>query len=49
MIFHGGYKEVRLPEILKGRYAKDFGVGFYCTELQEQAVRWARRFDILLL
>ncbi len=45
MIFHGGYNEVRLPEIIIGRYAKDFGVGFYCTEIQEQAVRWARRFD----
>lgn len=45
MIYHGGYKEVLLPEIFKGKYAKDFGVGFYCTELQEQAVRWARRFD----
>jgi len=45
MIFHGGYKEVHLPEIIKGQYAKDFGVGFYCTEMQEQAVRWARRFD----
>ena len=45
MIFHGGFKEVRLPEIIKGKYAKDFGTGFYCTELQEQAVRWARRFD----
>lgn len=45
MIFHGGYKEVRLPEIIKGKYAKDFGSGFYCTELKEQAIRWARRFD----
>jgi len=45
MIFHGGYTEIRLPEIINGRYAKDFGVGFYCTELKEQAVRWARRFD----
>ena len=45
MIFHGGYKEIRLPEIIKGRYAKDFGAGFYCTELKEQAIRWARRFD----
>jgi hypothetical protein len=45
MIYHGGYKEVCLPEIVKGRYAKDFGVGFYCTELKEQSVRWAKRFD----
>ena len=45
MIYHGGYNEVCLPEIIRGRYAKDFGVGFYCTELQVQAVRWAKRFD----
>lgn len=45
MIFHGGYNEVRLPHIIKGKYAKDFGTGFYCTELQEQAVRWAKRYD----
>jgi len=45
MIFHGGSIEIILPEIIKGRYAKDFGVGFYCTEMQEQAIRWAKRFD----
>lgn len=45
MIFHGGYKEIILPEIVKGKYAKDFGAGFYCTELHEQAVRWAKRYD----
>lgn len=45
MIFHGGYSEIRLPKIIKGQYAKDFGTGFYCTELKEQAIRWARRFD----
>ena len=45
MIYHGGYNEVCLPEIIRGRYAKDFGAGFYCTELHLQAVRWAKRFD----
>jgi len=30
---------------LKRNFAKDFGTGFYCTELEEQAVRWARRYD----
>ncbi len=45
MIFHGGFNEVRLPEIIVGKYAKDFGSGFYCTELQEQAVRWAKRYE----
>lgn len=45
MIYHGGFNEVSLPEIVKGRYAKDFGVGFYCTELHQQAIRWAKRYD----
>lgn len=45
MIYHGSYIEVQLPEIIKGKYAKDFGTGFYCTEIHEQAIRWAKRFD----
>ena len=45
MIFHGGYNEIRLPKIIKGKYAKDFGTGFYCTEFREQAIRWSKRFE----
>ena len=45
-IYHGGYCPVETPGIIEGRYAKDFGTGFYCTELKEQAVRWARRYDV---
>ncbi|MBF0648743.1 DUF3990 domain-containing protein [Dysgonomonas sp. GY75] len=44
-VYHGGYCLIKTPEIITGRYAKDFGTGFYCTELKEQAVRWARRYD----
>ncbi|WP_291529635.1 DUF3990 domain-containing protein [Bacteroides sp. UBA939] len=44
-IYHGEYCPVETPEIIEGRYAKDFGVGFYCTELKEQAVRWAKRYE----
>ena len=44
-VFHGGYFIIKNPEIRKGKYAKDFGSGFYCTELKEQAVRWAKRYD----
>lgn len=44
-IYHGGYNSIENPEIRIGKYAKDFGAGFYCTELKEQAVRWARRYD----
>ena len=45
MIYHGGYKEIRVPKIIKGKYAKDFGPGFYGTEMMLQAIRWAKRFD----
>ena len=44
-VYHGGYCPIEIPEIIIGKYAKDFGAGFYCTELKEQAIRWARRYD----
>lgn len=43
-VYHGSYMEVRHPEIIRGRYTKDFGTGFYCTVIKEQAERWARRY-----
>ena len=36
---------VEIPEIRKGRNTKDFGDGFYCTIIKEQAQRWARRYN----
>ena len=33
------------PEIRKGRNTKDFGTGFYCTIIKEQAQRWAKRYN----
>jgi hypothetical protein len=44
-IYHGGYCPIEHPKIMKRGYAKDFGTGFYCTGLREQAVRWAKRYD----
>ena len=44
-VYHGGYQAVEKPEIRKGRNTKDFGTGFYCTIIKEQAQRWARRYD----
>lgn len=41
--FHGGPLEIRDPKIILGRFTKDFGPGFYCTIIREQAIRWARR------
>ena len=45
LVYHSSYEEVQKPEIRTARNTKDFGVGFYCTVIKEQAERWARRFD----
>ena len=44
-VYHGGYKTVEHPEIRIGRNTKDFGSGFYCTIIKEQAQRWAKRYE----
>lgn len=44
-VYHGGYQKVEKPEISKGKNTKDFGTGFYCTIIKEQAQRWAKRYD----
>ena len=44
-LYHGSYTKVEEPRVLKGRYTKDFGTGFYCTVLKQQAERWAGKFD----
>ena len=36
---------VKKPKIFKSKFPKDFGEGFYCTELEQQAARWASRYD----
>ncbi len=45
IVYHGGYEPVSDPEIRIGRNTKDFGAGFYCTIIKEQAERWARRYN----
>lgn len=44
-VYHGSYTTVENPSIIKGKNTKDFGTGFYCTVIREQAERWARRYD----
>lgn len=44
-LYHGSYTKIETPRIIKGRYSKDFGVGFYCTQLKQQAERWAGKYD----
>ena len=44
-LYHGSYTTVSSPQIIIGRYTKDFGVGFYCTRFRKQAERWAGKYD----
>ena len=44
-VYHGSYTTIINPRIIKGRNTKDFGPGFYCTVIREQAERWAKRYD----
>lgn len=44
-VYHGSYTAVNVPRIIKGKNTKDFGTGFYCTIIREQAERWAKRYD----
>lgn len=41
IIYHGSNVVVPVPKILINGYYKDFGYGFYCTNLERQAKRWA--------
>ena len=45
IVYHGSYCKVENPEIKQGKFSKDFGEGFYCTILEEQAIKWARKYD----
>ena len=44
-VYHGSYTSVQQPQIIIGRNTKDFGPGFYCTIIREQAERWAKRYS----
>lgn len=44
-VYHGDYMAVEKPEIITNKNTKDFGKGFYCTIIKEQAQRWAKRYD----
>lgn len=43
-IYHGSTVIVKQPEIRIEKYNKDFYFGFYCTLMEQQAIRWATRF-----
>lgn len=40
-IYHGSNTIVEKPKILTNGFYKDFGYGFYCTNIEKQAKRWA--------
>ncbi len=40
-VYHGSNVEVAKPRILQNGFYKDFGYGFYCTDIEKQAKRWA--------
>lgn len=42
LIYHGSYMEVNNPEIRKPNRNHDFGVGFYATTNEEQAVKYSK-------
>lgn len=44
MVYHGYYMEVSRPDLLYSRKKLDFGVGFYVTPLEEQAVNWCKQY-----
>ncbi|MDF2612352.1 MAG: hypothetical protein K0S71_138 [Clostridia bacterium] len=45
VVYHGSYTRVKEPYVKSGQYTKDFGNGFYCTIIKEQAERWAKRYN----
>ncbi len=44
-VHHGSYVEIKEPKVIKSKFTKDFGTGFYCTIIREQAERWAKRYS----
>lgn len=42
-LYHGSNTEIDTIDLTKGRPFKDFGQGFYLTELKEQAIKMSSR------
>ena len=43
ILYHGGTDIVKEPRIIFNEYGRDFGFGFYTTDIYEQALKWAKR------
>ena len=44
-VYQGCFAVVKQPQIIIGKNTKDFGSGFYCTIIHEQAERCAKRYN----
>lgn len=44
VVYHGSYTKVEYPKIIDGQFTKDFGTGFYCTIIKEQAKKWSLKY-----
>jgi len=42
-VYHGSYCEIDIIDLSRGELARDFGLGFYVTNLYRQAEYWATR------
>lgn len=45
IVYHGSNRKLEEPKIIEEKYTKDFGNGFYCTILEEQAKKCASKYD----
>jgi len=43
ILYHGGTDIVKEPNLISGERSRDFGIGFYTTDIYEQALKWAIR------
>ncbi len=43
ILFHGGTDIVDVPKLIKTDIGRDFGCGFYTTDIKTQAIKWAKR------
>ena len=43
ILYHGGTYTVEIPVVMPQPLGRDFGIGFYCTDIRAQAEKWAKR------
>ena len=47
-IYHGSADRIEVPQFGVGTTKNDYGLGFYCTESQDLAKKWAVRRQLPL-